>query len=259
MGRRARRAGAALVAAATALLAVAAAPVAAAGLPAAGAPSGLTGTAGGGGIVVSVDGERYDDAPAEPLFAAPPVIVPGDVVTETLWVRNDGDVPATLRIDATDARATVPGFADALRVSAAISPLGAGAVPFGDAADCAVLLRGPVLDPGERVAVAVSLSFSAATPDRVGHDARATLDFTASLRDEAAEAAGGASCGAGVAIPGLPDGPGAGPGGVLSDTGAVPPLAALLWGAALAVGGGLVLALRIGAARSRRDDPGRPR
>jgi hypothetical protein len=174
-------------------------------------------------------------------------------------VRNDGDVPATLHIDATDARATVAGFADALRVSAAIPPLDAGAVPFGDAADCAVLLRGPVLEPGELVAVAVSLSFSAATPDRVGHDARATLDFTASLRDQAAEAADAGSCGAGVAVPGLPDGPGAGPGGLLSDTGAVPPLAALLWGAALAVGGGLVVALRIGAARSRRDDLERPR
>jgi hypothetical protein len=250
--RRRRRAGAAVVAASAALLAVAAAPVAASGLPPAGA-------ADDGGIVVSVDGDRYDDAPAEPLFAAPPVIVPGDVVTETLWVRNDSGVPATLRIDATDARATVAGFADALRVSAAIPPLDADAVPFGDAADCAVLLRGPVLEPGELVAVAVSLSFSAATPDRVGHDARATLDFTASLRDEAAEAADAGSCGAGVAVPGLPDGPGAGPGGLLSDTGAVPPLAALLWGAALAVGGGLVVALRIGAARSRRDDPERPR
>ncbi|GLK16843.1 hypothetical protein [Herbiconiux flava] len=254
MGRR-RLARAAPVTAATVLVALGATALAAMGAPGAIA----AGPADDGGVVVSVDGSRYDDAPAEPLFAAPPVIVPGDVVTETLWVRNDGAVPATLRIDATDARATVAAFADALRVSAAIPPLDAGAVPFGDAADCAVLLRGPVLEPGERVAVAVSLSFSAATPDRVGHDARATLDFTASLRDEAAEAAGAGACGAGIAIPGLPDGPASGPGGLLSDTGAAPPLAALLWGAALAVAGALLVSLRIGAARSRRNDPERPR
>lgn len=253
MGRRRR--GPAVIAVLAGLLAAAGA------LAAGGDPAAAAASSDRGGLVVSVDGSRYDDAPAEPLFAAPPVIVPGDVVTETLWVRNDGDVPAALRIDATDARATVAAFADALRVSAAVPPLGAdaGAVPFGDAADCAVLLRGPVLEPGELMAVAVSLSFSAATPDRVGHDARATLDFSASLRDEAAEAAGAGPCGEGVAIPGLPEGPGAGPGGVLSDTGAVPPLAALLWGAALAVAGALGVALRIGAARSRRDDPERRR
>lgn len=201
-----------------------------------------------GSIQVSTDGSTFTgDTPGEALFDAPPAVVPGDRVTAALWVRNGGDATGALRLSATDARSTSEGFDDALRVSAAIPPLDGSPVAFGDAADCAVLLEGEVLRPGETVAITLSLAFAADTPGRIGHGARASIDFVAALRDPSAPSPGQEGCSNGTVVPGLPGLPGppdgaGGPGGVIAATGfgALLPWAA---GATVLVGIGSVAGL----------------
>ena len=169
--------------------------------------------AGDPGVQVSLDGVTFTEELRDPLFGHPPVMVPGDVVTEVLWVRNASDRETVVRLSGTGAWSTSAALAEELLVWASHSGRDDGRpVPVGLADGCALLLSGPVLPPGGVLAVEVSLGFASDTSGRDGHGAQAGIDFVAALREPAEAAGDGADC-RGAVVPGLPHGPGAeGPG-----------------------------------------------
>jgi hypothetical protein len=194
------------------------------------------------GIEVRLDGVGFGEGVSEPLFRDPPVVVPGDVVSAMLWVRNGSDQDAVVRFSGTGAWSSSAAFAEQLMVSA--GPEGRDdsvRVPLGESAGCALLYSGPVLPPGGVLALEVSLAFAADTTGRDAHSAQAGIDFVATLRDPAEPVSAAADC-AGAVIPGLPTdpegnaGPSNGSPGSIASTGF----------AALLLGGACLAALLVG-------------
>ncbi|WP_157078966.1 hypothetical protein [Herbiconiux solani] len=170
-----------------------------------------------GGAEVSVDGFRFADGLDQPLFDHPPVIVPGDTISSTLWVKNAGETPAVLRLSGTDAWSSSPVFADRLLVSAGARddggegtstvsvPIAAAPLPIGQAADCALLFAGPVLQPGATMALTVTVYFDPAASGLDAQDAVAGFDLVAGLRDPGESAGPAADCSGGSVLPVFPE------------------------------------------------------
>ncbi|SDZ09822.1 hypothetical protein SAMN05216554_2382 [Herbiconiux ginsengi] len=179
------------------------------------------------GIEVSDDGTHYGGAVTTPLFTGWGRFVPGDRETATLWVRNAGELGGVLRVSGTHAWASSAEFAAAIAISAAIDGGAADApITLGSAAECALILRGPRLEPEETVAVRITVAFSPSVTGRAAADDQAGLDFVVALRDPADPASETADCASGTVVPGVPDRPdrpGDGSGGSgrrVADTGA---------------------------------------
>lgn len=160
---------------------------------------------------MSIDGFRFSDALDQPLFDRPPVIVPGDSISSTLWVRNAGDTSAVLRLSGSDAWSSDPAFADGLLVSAGARDSRDRAAPLaiGQVAGCALLLSGPVLQPGTAVALTVTIHFDPAASGLDSQDAVAGFDLVAGLRDPAEPAGAAADCAGGSVLPVFPETAGA--------------------------------------------------
>ncbi|MGA1838008.1 hypothetical protein VD659_13870 [Herbiconiux sp. 11R-BC] len=215
------------------------------------------------GIQVSLDGVDFRDPLSRPLFAGAPVVVPGDSMSASLWVRNAGASPATVRLSGTDAWSTSAELAAALLVSAgAPGARAAEALPLGAASGCALLLTGPVLEPGSSVALTVTVAFSPDARGREAQDARAGLDFVAALRDPADGAGPSADCAGGAVVPAFPGGGDEGlaaPGirsGAIASTGL--PVALVTLVAAALLGAGIAVTVAHPAGRALPHTPTRP-
>ncbi|MDO9396282.1 MAG: hypothetical protein Q7T71_07050, partial [Herbiconiux sp.] len=170
-----------------------------------GAPSAAVASAARPGIQVSADGLAFADEITRPLFSGLPVVVPGDRVVRTLWVRNGGSEAGVLRLSGTDAWSTDSAFARDLLVSADPDGSGPGdAVALGEVGACALIVSGPVLQPGQTLPIEITVAFSIDTPARTGVQASAGLDFVAAHPDPADGAPAGADCSGGTVVPGLP-------------------------------------------------------
>lgn len=173
------------------------------------------------GVEVSADGTRFGRSLPEALFQDLPVVVPGDSVSRTLWVRNSSDTAGVLRVSVIDGWWSDSDFAHQLLISAEVSDSATSgtAVSLGAAGRCAVLLRGDMLQPGATIPVTVTVEFSGQATARNGHDGRAGFDFAAGLRDAADPASSTGDCSGGSVVPGLPDDSGAQGPGVIASTG----------------------------------------
>ncbi len=229
-----------------------------------GAPVPSASAGGAPGVEVSLDGTHFAREPAGPLFADPPLIVPGDVVVATLWVRNATPYDGALRLSGTEAWASSPALAESLGVSARETgdaqtpgvPQTPG-VAFTAAAGCALVFAGPVLAPGEQTSLQVALTFDPSTPDRAGADAQANLDFVVTLRDPADSAASGtADCASGQVVPAFPTGDGGGSEGIALTGQDVLPMIVL--GAGFLVAGLLTVLAFARSNRRRRERSPRP-
>lgn len=197
---------------------------------------------------VSPDGVAFDRTMPGALFPAEFRVVPGDVRTENLWVRNTGPVTGRLQIQLVDAATTDPDLARALSLGVVAVDGRGRPTPrtIAEAGDCTIVNDGITLEPGETVALRAEATL-ADLDDRRAQGAVAAFGFRLVITDAAVPGEPGNACATGdddVDVPGTP------PGGDLAETGpeGVQPLALL---AAGLIGAGLVLAL---VRRSARDD-----
>ncbi|RCK68727.1 hypothetical protein DT076_14160 [Desertihabitans brevis] len=200
-------------------------------------------------IGLSSDGRSFRQTLAEPLFDPRTRWVPGDVRSETLWVRNDAGGVADLAValDAPELAGPV-GSGDLV-----VTGRAAGASVRAVTTD-AVLAEVDGLAPGDEVAVEIEVELVAGAGEDVMRLSR-PLGFTVTLTDDAAVSDGQQGGGDDHAAPGpaRPDGgdPGTGspghdrPGGGLAATGtALPAWSAAVAVAALLAGGGLLTRTR---------------
>lgn len=223
-----------------------------------------------GHVALSRDGVSYSTALSTSLFTDFGLIVPGDVRTATLWVKNESSGPALLRISGLNAVASSSTFANALSVRASDSASTGSTRTLTSIGSCLQLKDDEMLVSGETREITVDVSF-ADVGERLAATNTASVDIRTSLRDPRGGDLATTDCPPGATVPVLPpavdppvvDPPavaspsaegGAGavravplPNGVLAFTGSSPYSSIMF--ATIAIGtGGLLLA----AARRRR-------
>ncbi len=198
-------------------------------------------------LQVSSDGVAFDRAMPAPLFPTELRMVPRDVDTRDLWVRNDGQVTGRLQIQVVEATTTDPDLARALSLGVVVVDGRGNPTPrtISEAGACAVLNDDILLAPGETVALRAEATL-ADLSGRQAQGAVAAFGFRVVITDATVPDPVAGDCDAGdddVDVPGTPPGD-------LAATGAegVGPLGLL---AAGLIGAGLVLAF---VRRSARDD-----
>ncbi len=151
--------------------------------------------AAGNGVEVSADDVTYSSTLPGALFTLTSPLVPGDAVSEDLWVRNTSTAPGVLRVSLIDVVTTDDALADALTMMTTMAAGGARpAVPLSAANPCAVLLEGPILQPGETRRLVTELNLGDLT-GQVGQGATAWTSIRVALVDPAYPAFSATDCG----------------------------------------------------------------
>ena len=117
-------------------------------------------------LQLSADGTSWSSSLTSVLFPHAQALVPGDVVTTSLWVRNASGDQARIDLDVADALGVVPGtLAGDLTLTI-----------DGAAAAGGSRWRGPVLAPGASLRIPLVLTFDAASQATSRLDVSAVLD-----------------------------------------------------------------------------------
>ena len=202
---------------------------------------------------LSTDGSTWSSSIPGTLFDALPMLVPGDSVSRTLFVRNAGSTAGVLRLDAVDVRISNADFARSLHVDAAIDAASLGPVDLSGTADCITVLPIGRIAAGAVAVVEITLGFDENAPMPT-QDSTADFSLLLSVSEDLGQRTPAAGCPVdGIELPTLPfpdDGGGgaaeAGGGAVAGggDTAAVaPPAAQTADGAGLAFTGVTVVPL----------------
>lgn len=117
-------------------------------------------------LEVSLDGTTWNASLPTRLFASPGVIVPGDVLTSVLWVRNGSGDPARVDLEVADDLGVGPGTL-AADLSLAID---------GTPAPGGTSWRGPDLAPGAVARIPLVVTFAASSQSVSQESVAAVLD-----------------------------------------------------------------------------------
>ncbi|MET0161218.1 MAG: hypothetical protein ABW204_01060 [Microbacteriaceae bacterium] len=200
-------------------------------------------------LELSTDGRTWSSSIPGTLFDALPVIVPGDSVSRTLYVRNAGATAGLLRLDAVDVRISNADFAESLRVGATIEAASLGSTDLGGSSDCITVLPSGRIAAGAVATVEITLGFDENAPMPT-QDSTADFSLLLSVSEDIGQTAPSAGCpDEGIELPTLPFPEGEGGAGT-GDPGAggsasAPPSAqpAATSGSGLALTGATVLPL----------------
>lgn len=199
-------------------------------------------------MLVSVDGRTFAPEPVEGLFERAAVLVPGDAVTSSLWVRNESPTPANLRVSIRELDVPSAEFARSVTLSVRDSNM-TTVHALAEVERCDVLVRTAGIPVGGTVRVDFALAMgdfaSAATQTQT-----ASFIVVAALRDAAAGEFGPSPC----EDDGVTISTSSPPVSTIAATGTQPPVALLVIGGAV-LGLGVIL---LGAARRRREPQDRP-
>jgi len=198
-------------------------------------------------LELSTDGSTWSSSIPGTLFDALPMLVPGDSVSRTLYVRNAGSTAGLLRLDAVDVRISNADFARSLRVDAAVDAASLASVDLGGTAACITVLPMGRIAAGAVAVVEITLGFDENAPMPT-QDSTADFSLLLSVSEDLGQQAPAAGCPVdGIELPTLPfpDGGGSGAGAagggpVVGGTDAVtvaPPAAQTADGAGLAFTG----------------------
>jgi len=160
-------------------------------------------------VQFSTDGVHWSDSYSGALFAGV-LLVPGESVGRTFYVRNGASEPAVLRVTLYDVATTDIDFANAMTLSASLPGLPGASVPVTDARPCVTLSQGRVLAAGD----SVRLDSVAALGDLTGtsgqtHNISFKLAVSLSSTDSAAPTPNTCPTDFGATVIGSPD-PGTG-------------------------------------------------
>lgn len=214
-------------------------------------------------ISVSTDGTAFAPTADTALFSGAGAVVPGDVLSDDVWVRSDATAPGHLRLDIMSLMSTDPRLTSSVTMNIAADGQN-WEIPFADVADaegCYIAATGIGLAPGEVVHIEAALHVDRAMGDD-GSDAGQLADLSFTVRAVLSDASvdtgesPGDTCDAVVpttpsvtATPSAPD-PVAG-GEDLSNTGAE-----VAWALALVGGAATLLGIVLFAARRARRTEG---
>lgn len=200
-------------------------------------------------LELSTDGRTWSSSIPGTLFDALPVIVPGDSVSRTLYVRNAGATAGLLRLDAVDVRISNADFAESLRVGATVDEASLGSTDLGGSSDCITVLPSGRIAAGAVATVEITLGFDENAPMPT-QDSTADFSLLLSVSEDIGQTAPSAGCpDEGIELPTLPfpEGEGgAGTGGTgAGGSASAPPSAqpAATSGSGLALTGATVLPL----------------
>jgi hypothetical protein len=203
-------------------------------------------TAAPSDILVSTDGTTFTDADLVDPLAGIGLLVPGDSVQRSLWVRNGTARDAYLRVTVSDLVVPLTAYPDAISVTTTLGT----ASRFDRLADltvCSALVRSASIQAGAVARIDFTIAMDAAVPGLVAQDETAQLGVRVAMRDVVAGAypsldgcvgeGGGADGGA--AAPRLP----------FTGTDAIP---LIILAVTSLLGGGI--AIVVARRRRRRDD-----
>jgi hypothetical protein len=110
------------------------------------------------GLELSTDGVTFGPTLSAPLFDSMPPLVPTQTATASFVVRNGSAVPAYLSVVLGGRGWDSWDYASSLSVTAASPGSASGAATLTSNDNCAVLLHGHLLQPGETAVVATSIT-----------------------------------------------------------------------------------------------------
>ena len=155
-------------------------------------------------LELSTDGRTWSSSIPGTLFDALPVIVPGDSVSRTLYVRNAGATAGLLRLDAVDVRISNADFAKSLRVGATVDAASLGSTDLGGSSDCLTVLPSGRIAAGAVATVEITLGFDKNAPMPT-QDSTADFSLLLSVSEDIGQTAPSAGCpDEGIELPTLP-------------------------------------------------------
>lgn len=158
-------------------------------------------------IGLSSNGVAYTDTLSTSIFAGA-LIVPGDSVTRSFWVKNRAATSGNLAIALQNVSGIDSILVSALSASAVAGGAGGTAVPFTSAAPCHTLVSALLMPPGSAVKVDVTVTLGSLN-DVTGQGSAGNFDLGISLTSTDVPAPDGCSgASTGGTTPGGSSGPG---------------------------------------------------
>lgn len=155
-------------------------------------------------LELSTDGRVWSSSIPGTLFDALPMLVPGDSVSRTLYVRNAGSTAGLLRLDAVDVRISNADFARSLHIAAAIDAASLASVDLGGTDDCITVLPIGRIAAGAVAVVEITLGFDENAPMPT-QDSTADFSLLLSVSEDLGQQAPAAGCPVdGIELPTLP-------------------------------------------------------
>lgn len=145
-------------------------------------------------VLVSENGVEFGESIPGALFTDIGALVPGDVVTDSVWFLNPTDAPATLRVSARNSQVSSEVWANDAEFEIWNSGTRtAESLTIGDLRGCAVLVPMQTVPAGEAIEIALELSIGD-WPADAGQNGSARFELLASMRDAEAGPFAASAC-----------------------------------------------------------------
>jgi hypothetical protein len=147
-------------------------------------------------VLLSRDGTTFGSSISGGLFDGAGLLVPGQSVSRSLWIRNPSATAAALRVSIRNLVSTSTVFADGVSLTSLESLPGSTPVTrsLSDLDACAVVSAAPSVPAGGTVKLTFTFTMADLTA-AVAQSDRASVDLLVAMRDAAAGAFSGSACG----------------------------------------------------------------
>jgi hypothetical protein len=146
-----------------------------------------TASAAPGDILVSTDGTTFQAANLVDPLAGIGLLVPGDSVQRSLWVRNGTARDAYLRLTVSDLVMPLTAYPDAITVTTALGT-SARFDRLSDLTVCSALVRSATIQAGAVARIDFTIAMDSTVPGLVAQDETAQFGVRVAMRDVVAGA-----------------------------------------------------------------------
>lgn len=151
------------------------------------------------GVLVSTDGVTFTPTLNTGLFDDLGRIIPGGSMSASIWIKNDSDSAAAMRVSTRDLRYSSEAFADALHLAARSSPAAVrpssltASRPLATFTECEVLVSTPRLAAGAVTQLTLTFDFHDVTGTTAQGDT-ASVNLLVAMRDATAPPFSASAC-----------------------------------------------------------------